>query len=253
VSAPRRLRAGVIAAGRGDRLRNAAATLKPLVRVGGRPLIDRVIESIEEAGASEVCIIINEDSLAVRDHVSAVRRSLSVRWLVESTPSSMHSFLRVLETLAEENDPTPVLISTVDTVAPPGAFRSFLADAARVTERPPKGRDDAWNPAVVLAVTTVTDDEKPLLVKMDGDAVVALGDAAAASSAATAGYYLVSPVVLHEADAARREGVSALRAFFGRLLARGYPMAGVSVPQSIDVDRPEDVDAAEDLLKRVSL
>jgi len=253
VSGVRPLRAGIIAAGRGDRLRNGGAILKPLVPIGGRPLIDHVIDSIGHTGASSVCIIINEDSVAVRDHVSAARRPLTIRWVVESTPSSMHSFLRVLETLADGEDQRPVLISTVDTVAPHDAYRRFVADAQTLHERPSNGEHGASTPAVVLAVTKVTDDEKPLLVKMDGHAVVALGDAAAPSSWATAGYYLVSPVILREADAARRDGVRALRAFFSRLLARGYPIAAVTVPPSIDVDRPADVGAAEDLLKRVAL
>jgi NDP-sugar pyrophosphorylase family protein len=237
------LRAGVIAAGRGDRLRKASGVLKPLVAVGGRPLIDHVLESIADADASEVCIIINEDSNAVRDHVSAARWPFVVRWIVESTPSSMHSFLRVLETLAEADGADHVLMSTVDTVAPRGAYRRFVADAQELGDK-----------AVTLAVTTVSDDEKPLLVQMEGSAMVALGGAAGPGSYATAGYYLVSPTILREADASRRDGLGALRAFFMRLLARGYPIAGVRVPPSIDVDRPADVAAAEDLLKaQVSL
>ena len=253
MSGVRPLRAAIIAAGRGDRLRNGAAILKPLVPVGGRPLIDHVIDSIADAGVSGVCIVINEDSVAVRDHVSAVRGPLTMRWVVESTPSSMHSFLRVLETVADGEDQRPVLISTVDTVAPHGAYRRFVAGAQGLPERGSKGGPDASTPAVVLAVTKVIDDEKPLFVEMDGHAVVALGDAAAPSAWATAGYYLVSPVILREADSARRDGVSALRALFSRLLARGYPIAAVTVPLSIDVDRPADVEAAEELLKRVPL
>jgi NDP-sugar pyrophosphorylase family protein len=236
------LRAGVIAAGRGDRLRKGPAVLKPLVAVGGRPLIAHVLDSIAEAGASEVCVIINEESLAVRDHVAATRWPFAMQWIVESTPSSMHSFLRVLETLAASDATDPVLISTVDTIAPRGAYRRFVADAA--------GLKDA---SVALAVTSASDDEKPLLVRMEGSAMVALGDAAGPSSCATAGYYFVSPSILAEADAARRDGLGALRAFFGRLLARGYPIAGVRVPPSIDVDRPVDVAAAEVFMKRVSL
>src|SRR5207249_7242404 len=81
----------------------------------------------------------------------------------------------------------------------------------------------------------------------------AIGDAAAPAEHATAGYYAVRASILREADAARRDEVSALRAFFARLLARGYPMVGIAVPQSIDVDRPHDVDAADHLLKRVTL
>ena len=102
MSGPRRLRAGVIAAGRGDRLRNGSAVLKPLIRVGGRTLIERVLDSLADAGASEVCVIINEDSLAVRDHVSTTAWPFTLRWIVETTPSSMHSFLRVVETLKDD-------------------------------------------------------------------------------------------------------------------------------------------------------
>jgi NDP-sugar pyrophosphorylase family protein len=237
------VRAGVIAAGRGVRIRSGSGLPKPLVRVAGRPLIDHVLESIADADATDVCIIINEESIAVRDHVSSARWPFAIDWIVESTPSSMHSFLRVLEALAEGGDTDRVLVSTVDTIAPRGTYRRFVADAAQLRDA-----------AVALAVTRVTDDEKPLLVRMEGSTMVALGDAAGPSSYATAGYYLVSPTVLREADAARRDGLGALRAFFGRLLARGYAIAGVPVPPSIDVDRLSDVAAAEDMLKaRVSL
>jgi hypothetical protein len=105
------LSAGVIAAGRGDRLRDGSQTLKPLVRVGGRTLIERVLASVGEAAPAEVVIIINEDSTEVRDHVSALRWPFAVRWIVETTPSSMHSFLRVVETLAGSGEPGPFLLS----------------------------------------------------------------------------------------------------------------------------------------------
>ena len=94
------VRGGVIAAGRGDRLRGGSDLLKPLVRVGGRTLIEHVLQSMAEAGVCEVVVIINEDSLAVRDHASAIEWPFALRWIVETTASSMHSFLRVVETLA---------------------------------------------------------------------------------------------------------------------------------------------------------
>lgn len=236
------LRAGILAAGRGDRLRDGAQTLKPLVRVGGRPLIDRVLTSIGEAQPDEVVVIVNEASIAVRDHVSAGRWPFAVRWIVETTPSSMHSFLRVVETLAEAGDPGPFLISTVDTVAPPGAYARFMKEAQRHAEA-----------AVTLALTTTIDDDRPLLVSLDGSRVAAIGDAAGAASYATAGYYSVRASVRGEAEAARRDGVGALRAFFTRLLAAGYRLDGIPSAESIDVDRPPDVQAAEQFLRRVTL
>ena len=252
-------RAGVIAAGRGDRLTHVARTLKPLVRVGGQTLIERVLLSLAEAGPVEVVIIVNETSLAVRDHVTNSRKwPFAVRWIVETTPSSMHSFLRVVETLAEDGDGGPFLVSTVDTIAAPGAFGAFAA-----ASREPHAD-------VTLAVTPPIDDEKPLLVRLgpDGATVEAIGETVRLTAGgqadrdveeegrrswiwATAGYYAVRSSVLHEADEARRDGVSALRLFFERLLVRGYRLHAVPVAAGIDVDRPADVRAAETFLKQV--
>jgi len=67
---------------------------------------------------------------------------------------------------------------------------------------------------------------------------------------ATVGYYSVRPSVLREAAAARNDRLPALRAFFGRLLDRGYRLDGVPVACAIDVDRPPDVKAAEAFLKQ---
>ena len=241
MSGARPTRAGIIAAGRGDRLRGGSSLLKPLVRVGGRTLIERVLEAMGEAAVSEVAIIINEFSLAVRADVSATAWPFPVQWIVETTPSSMHSFLRVVERLAEDGDAGPFLVSTVDTIAPRGAYAAFAAEAARHPEA-----------AVALAIAPAPDDEKPLLVSVDGFTVDAIGDAAAPTAHATAGYYAVRSTILQEADAARRDGLGALRTFLARLLDRGYPMVGIPVPPSIDVDRPPDIHAAERFLKRVS-
>lgn len=229
------LRAGVIAAGQGQRLR-ASGPVKPLVEVGGRPLIEHVLASIGETGASEVVVIVNEASAAIADRVAAGRWPFRIEWIVRTTPSSMHSFLVVLEALAGRGS-DPVLISTVDTLVPRGTFARFVA-AAR--------EHDA---DVTLALTSLVDDEKPLRVATDGARVTAIGDRAGASPLVTAGYYFVSPRVLGEADAARREGVPALRAFLSRLLASGYRINGVLMPDSIDVDRPADVVLAEQRLR----
>src|ERR1043165_3686640 len=113
------LRAGVLAAGRGERLRTNPSDLKPLARVGGSTLIERVLNSMGEAGATEVVVIINEDSEAGGDHVGRSNSPVALRWIVETTPTSMHSFFRLVETLAADGDDGPFLLSTVDTVAGP--------------------------------------------------------------------------------------------------------------------------------------
>lgn len=234
------LKAGVLAAGRGERLRTPSNQLKPLVKVGGRTLIERVLSSMAEAGASEVVVIINEDSVAVRHHVAALKWPFALSWIVETTPTSMHSFLRIVETLAAKGDNGPFLLSTVDTLAPPHSYTRFMTEARR--------QDQA---VVTLALTSPGNDERPLLVRCaPGDSrVVAIGEEAAPSDYATAGLYAVRASILREADAARREGVDALRAFLVRLLNRGHFLAGIPMAEAIDVDRPGDIELAEALLR----
>ena len=229
------LRAGVLAAGWGERLRTSAAPLKPLVTVGGETLIERVFRSMADAGATHVTLIINEASSAVRDHVARNEWPFALRWIVETTPSSMHSFLRLVEELARDGSTGPYLLSTVDTVAGPKAYAEFMA------------RANAEGAAVALALTSPGDDEKPLLVRMTpGDSrIEAFGE----GDQATAGIYAVSPIVLREAEAARGDGLDALRKFLGRLLERGYHLAGIPIAGSIDVDYPSDIAAAEMFLR----
>ena len=228
------LRAGILAAGRGERLRNHAP-LKPLAVVGGETLIERVLKSMAEAGASEVVVIVNEDSEVVRDQVTKKKWPFALRWIVKTTPSSMHSFLRLVEALASDESDGPFLVSTVDTVAGPNAYAEFMERA-----RPESA-------AVTLALTSPSDDEKPLLVRLaNGESrIAAFGE----GEYATAGVYAVRPIILIEAEEARRDGLDALRKFFGRLLERGYPLAGIPISRSIDVDHPADVETAEAFLR----
>ena len=231
------VRAGILAAGRGERLRSKAAPLKPLAVVAGETLIERVLHSLAEAGATEVTVIINEDSRAVRHHVERKQWPFSLRWIIETTPSSMHSFLRLIETLAEDGDEGPFLISTVDTIAAPHAYVEFMTRAQL---------DDA---AITLALTSPGNDEKPLLVRLAGDdsSIAAFGE----GEYATAGVYAVRPIILREAEAARRDGLGALREFLGRLLERGYRATGIAMAQAIDVDHPADIAEAETFLRSV--
>ena len=242
-------RAGIIAAGWGERLREASATLKPLVTVGGQPLIGRVLGSLAEASPAEVMVIVNEAGTDVRAWAMSRSWPFPVRWVVETTPSSMHSFLRIVEALAAGGDEGPFLVTTVDTVAPPGAFGAF-ARACRSVDAD-----------VTLAVSRQFDDEKPLLVDVAGDGVKvkAIGSMVRAESGpaesgtryATAGYYAVRAGILREAESARQEGVPALRHFFERLLKRGWKLAALPVDEGVDVDRPEDLRAAEAFVKRI--
>ena len=240
LSAKFALRAGILAAGRGERLRGVTHDLKPLAKVGNRTLIEHVLTAMSDAGASEVVVIINEDSLAVREHVLKQEWPFALRWIVESTPTSMHSFLRLVEALAADGDTGPFLISTVDTLAGAQAYPRFIDEARR---------DDQAD--MTLALTSPGDDEKPLFVRMrpGNSRIIAIGDAATPSDHVTAGVYAVRPSILREAESARRDGLDALRTFLGRLLDRGYVLSGIPIAEAVDVDRPADIETAEAFLR----
>lgn len=233
------MRAGIIAAGWGRRLGGGP---KALTRVGDRTLIDLVIEGLVEAGADALTCIVNEQATAVCEHVRRAWPSLEVDWLVRSTPTSMHSFLLVLERMHAAGE-ADCFLTTVDAVGRPGTTRRFVQAAA------------ALRPALALGVTDLIEDEKPLYaVAAEAPAgpaepfpVARLSSEAGASPFVTAGFYWASPAILAEKDRALSAGFTALRQFLDLVVRAGHSCWAVPLPPVVDVDRPEDVVAAENL------
>ena len=77
------------------------------------------------AGVTRVTCIVNEAARAVPDYVAKSGRKLPVDWIIQTTPSSMHSFLIVLERLAQNPEPF-YFMTTVDSVCPPNVYRDFM-------------------------------------------------------------------------------------------------------------------------------
>ncbi|MBI2963019.1 MAG: NDP-sugar synthase [Deltaproteobacteria bacterium] len=229
------MKAGIIAAGLGERLRGAGiATPKPLLVVGGKTLLERTIESAAEAGAEEVALIINGESPEVARYVKERRWPVPVRLTEKTTPSSMESFF----TLEPELRDSPFLLATVDSIGARGTL-ARLAEAGR-----------SAGPSGTLAITRLVDDEKPLWVRLGDDAmkIVEIGAGAAGSGWVTSGGYFFFPEVYRHVAEARRRGLTALRHFLALLLEEGCRLHGFPAGDSIDVDRPEDIAAAERFL-----
>ena len=63
-------RAMVLAAGRGERMRPLTDTLpKPLIDVGGRVLVDRVMDRLDEAGVEAVAVNLHHLGHLIEDHL----------------------------------------------------------------------------------------------------------------------------------------------------------------------------------------
>ncbi len=227
------MKAGLIAAGFGERLREAGITLpKPLVEVAGKPLIEHVLGAAGAAGIEEVACIFNAEADAVEAYCRSRRGGPRLQIVRRTTPSSMES----LFALAPQLSGAPFVLLTVDAVFAPAVLRDFLAAAA--------ARHAAAD--AVLAVTDFVDDEKPLRLRLDPrDRVTALGEDAAASALVTAGFYVFHPRVFAQIDAARAARCTALRHYLRHLLRDGYRIDGVRTGKTVDVDRPQDIAAAD--------
>ncbi len=228
------MRAGIIAAGHGERLQAAGITTpKPLLSIGGRPLIARAIETARQAGASEIACIVNAETNQVRDFLAQTAFGLPVRIVQQTTTNSAESLLALRPHL----DADPFLLLTVDAVLAPDRVAAMVQRAHRLP-----------NAASVLGVTTVVEDEKPLWADVGPDDRIRSLGSETDARVVTAGVYFLQPLIYSLADAAPPHDRSALRALLGSLLRHGHPVYGVDVGATVDVDRPEDIASAEQLL-----
>ena len=143
------MRYAVIAAGEGSRLaQEGMTTPKPLVKIGGECMVDRLVRIFVAAGAKEVCVVCNPSSEAYiksRQEAGAPLRSI-----VRTTPSSMHSMYELMPMLEGDE---PFVLTTVDTVFRESEFQDYVAAFEKMVAA---GEADG-----LMGVTTYIDDEKP--------------------------------------------------------------------------------------------
>ncbi len=229
------MKAGIIAAGEGSRLKAEGIALpKPLVPVDGVPLIERLIGCFERAGISEIVCIINEYSGDVKRFVEARKFGIPIQFVVKTTPSSMHSLFE----LAPHLEDGPFLLSTVDPIFPEEEFRKYL-QAARESNQ--------WDG--ILAVTNFVDDENPLYVDLDEDWRIRSFSKTERTQWVTGGLYVLSPVVFREIEVVLGRKMERLRNFLGHLVASGYRLGAFPFSKIVDVDHRQDIAAAEAFLR----
>jgi NDP-sugar pyrophosphorylase family protein len=226
------VRAAIIAAGEGSRLASEGA-VKPLIPVAGKPLIGWVVEALSKSGCREISVLTNSRGKAVPAYLLSSYPELSFDFVTADTNSSFESFRLMSLRLSEFK--APFAVSTVDALIPPSDVGRFL-DECRAS------KCDAG-----LALTTYVDDEKPLWADLDEVGLIsALGDAAKTKRFVTSGLYYMTPAACAALPAASAHG--RLRDFLGSLVASGARVAGPVLSKTLDVDRPEDLRAAETFL-----
>ena len=232
------MKAGIIAAGEGSRLRNEGIGLpKPLVPVDGTPLIERLIRTFIRHGITEIACIVNEYSIDVKRFVEECRFQAKISFVVKTTPSSMHSLFALAPMLRNER----FLLSTVDAIFREEEFASYLRYA---TEH--ESADG------VLAITDFIDDENPLYVQMDAGKRIRSFSKSESSEWITGGLYFFSPRIFDEMDAVLQNKIERLRNFLGHLLDHGYILEGFPFSKMIDIDHVRDIDTARKWIAEVN-
>jgi NDP-sugar pyrophosphorylase family protein len=227
VSTVSAIRGGIIAAGEGSRLRaDGFRVSKPMVQVGGRPLIDHALDRFRAAGIRKVTVVINEASEDCRQWLKAHAGDFDLDMIVRSTPSSYATFRLVADRLVDG----PAVVTTVDAILPVDQFRIFVTSASRFP-------DDA----VVLGVTGHVDDENPLWVTLDTSNGRIRRIGGSNGSHVTAGLYWLPA----KRPAAPAADFARLRDYLGALVAGEQPVYGIALPCVFDIDRARDVAAAE--------
>ncbi len=224
------MKAGIIAAGEGSRLKAEGIDIpKPLVPVGGTPLIERLIRSFIRNGITEIACIVNEYSLEVKQFVEERRFPAKIRFVVRTTPSSMHSLFALAPHLSDER----FLLSTVDPIYAEDEFAAFLRHGESAT-----GVDG------LLAITQYVDDERPLYVRLDARKRIEAFSKTESTPWVTGGMYIFSPRIFDEMTPALHAGIERLRGFLAHLVEHKYVLEGFPFSKIIDVDHTADVEAA---------
>ena len=238
----------IIAAGDGSRLAQEGVTEpKPLVKVRGERLIDRLIRIFMENNATEIVVICNEQMFDVANHLKMIQAKglnglpIPLRFVVKSTPSSMHSFYELRDFLRDE----PFILTTVDTLFDESEFHDYVLSFQDKI---------AHGTAALMGVTDYIDDEKPLYVGVDNFMRINgyYDNAQVDSRFISAGIYGLTASSLDILESCIEKGEGRMRNFQRALVEAGLRMEAYPLTKVFDIDHIEDIRKADEGVKNLS-
>lgn len=226
----------IIAAGEGSRLAQEGVKWpKPLVRLNGITLIDRLINVFLKNKATSISIIVNEEMTEVQDYLRKLQLPVPFYLLVKSTPSSMHSFYELSHYLDGEQ----ICLTTVDTIFKEEEFGGYIQTFLQAEEI------DG-----LMAVTDYIDDEKPLYVETDNKLNIKgfLDTQNGNCTYISGGIYCLRRPGLTVLNKAIAQGMSRMRNYQRELIAEELKLKAYPFSKIIDVDHADDIQKAEQFL-----
>ena len=227
----------IISAGEGSRLSPEGVQLpKPLVRINGKAMIDRLIDIFINNGADHIVVIINNEVQQTKEHLMALKERVSVPMdvVVKTTPSSMHSFYELSKYLKGDK----FCLTTVDTI-----FRED--EFARYIEAFSNSDKDG-----LMAVTDYIDDEKPLYISTDDNKkITGFHDSnEGGCKYISGGIYCLSSKSVGILENCIGKGMSRMRNYQRELVAGGLNLEAYPFSKILDVDHASDIVKAEEFL-----
>ncbi|WP_288056344.1 sugar phosphate nucleotidyltransferase [Xylanibacter rodentium] len=234
----------IIAAGEGSRLAaEGVESPKPLVKVGHERLIDRLIRVFMDNDAEEIVVICNDITTEVSFHLVKLQqdglegRPLPLRFIVKSTPSSMHSFFEISRMLGDG----PFCLTTVDTIFREEEFARYIA---AFSEAVTSGKCDG-----MMGVTDYIDDEKPLYVDTDDSlGITGFLDRSDTCRYISGGIYGLTSTAIETLCGCMERGESRMRNFQRALIADGRRLKAWPFSKVLDIDHATDIKKAEDFI-----
>ena len=238
------MRYAIIAAGEGSRLaQEGISVAKPLVEIGGETLIDRLIRIFMDNGATDIVVVCNDLSPQVSRHLEALQQQgrVPLRYLVRTTPSSMHSLAALSPWLEGE----PFILTTVDTIFSEEEFSDYVKAFQRLLTNSEDGQTNCEADGL-MGVTDYIDDEKPLYVETDSDnTITAFLDACDHPRFISAGIYGLTPRALETLQRCMERGESRMRNFQRALIADGLRLKAFPFTDVLDIDHISDIKKAQ--------
>ena len=226
----------IIAAGEGSRLaQEGVAKPKPLVDLGGEPMILRLFNIFCRCNAESISVIINDFMPEVKTFLDSVSLDVPLNVVIKSTPSSMHSFWE----LSKVMKPGKFCLTTVDTIFREEDFARYIA-AFEADDK----HDGLW------AVTPFIEDEKPLYVDVDRRMnIKAFCDKPFdGAKYVSGGVYAMSDKAFPVLNQCIEAGVSRMRNFQRALIEAGMKLKAFSIDKIIDVDHASDIEVAQNFI-----
>ncbi|MBI5502723.1 MAG: NTP transferase domain-containing protein [Deltaproteobacteria bacterium] len=227
----------ILAAGLGSRLADGSGVPKPLVKVGGRPMIRHVLSAFRGAGLTEAVVVVGFQGDRIR---RALEGEDGIRIdVVENNEWEKANGVSVLAAATRIDE--PCILSMSDHLYGPGMVRTLC----RIPDS-----DPSCQLLVDGDVAGVFDIDDATKVRRQGDRIVAIGKELADYDGIDCGVFRITPALIEalgevhgqRGDCSLSDGV--------RKLCAGDRMRAVGVTGEpwIDVDTPQALRAATALL-----